>query len=39
LPSRDQMPRVKLTKSVVDAPLRANDGETSESRKFSLTWA
>jgi hypothetical protein len=21
------------------APLRANDGETSESRKFSLTWA
>ena len=20
-------------------PLRANDGETSESRKFSLTWA
>ena len=22
-----------------DVPLRANDGETSESRKFSLTWA
>ena len=22
-----------------DIPLRANDGETSDSRKFSLTWA
>ena len=22
-----------------DSTLRANDGETSESRKFSLTWA
>ena len=30
---------VKIEPFDLDITLRANDGETSESRKFSLTWA
>jgi len=36
-PPAETMPDLSGSKAAT--PLRANDGETSESRKFSLTWA
>ena len=39
-PPVNTQPRYNIAPTtMIDVALRANDGETSESRKFSLTWA